>query len=70
CIADRQRGGKYDAFAPYRDPIANARICSSASTSVPSTIAIPSSASGSSQSTADWPLLAIPAALLAAAVMS
>jgi hypothetical protein len=23
CISERQRGGKYDAFTPFRDPIAN-----------------------------------------------
>lgn len=23
CISERQRGGKFDAFVPYRDPIAN-----------------------------------------------
>lgn len=36
CISERQRGGKYDAFVPYRDSISSMPICSTVSSSVAS----------------------------------
>ena len=46
CIADRQRGGKYDAFSSILDPITATPVCGSVND--PNSSSIASSASGSS----------------------
>jgi hypothetical protein len=69
CIADRQRGGKYDAFAAIRDPITNTPICGATAATGITIAPAPIAVSGSAAATSWWPL-AIPAALLAAAWVS
>ncbi len=65
CIADRQRGGKADVFAQWRDPIANSPICNSPATASQSVTPVSSNAIAQGS----WTPLLIPAALIAAALV-
>lgn len=66
CIHDRERGGQFDWFAAYRDPIENAQVSSSSSLAAALGVS-PVGAAG--VSTLPWGLIGMAAALAFGAVL-
>jgi hypothetical protein len=68
CISDRARGGKWDWFRMYRDPIANDESVSDSAVGIALTELAPNASAGLVAAVEQWAPVGILAALVAALV--